>query len=675
MSKRFKIILSLVIIVLLLGVAVYNYLLSTGRIKFKAAQQVTTSTVKDTYTYDEVAKYAKSDKPAYGWMPEMWVTNVTKGRGIDSDGSLIAYPGDTLEIGASITTTIGWEPDKGNCCLSGASLFNVPSDANHNGFEKYTTIVQNSWIARQNPEGACTMYPQGNGGDAGDQKVYYGPNEYPPNNLGKDAVIWRCLTPSDVLCVNCVTTVSFRAKIKDQGELAKLGLPHTIKTGWAIGWADGCRQGNLQTYWWSGDPAGPYKHIAIKIKSPPSPPPPCEGKPNPAITKIEPSTWVEQSGNKTITLSGSNFKIAGQPGDPKVKVWLTTSSEPSTYINTTSTSDTKITFNYPADKVGSYYVKVVNNCQKGSNKVTFSITSSPPPPQAKITGQKSPSKDLARPGETVTYTLTTKNEGNGDAKDFVIEDDITDVLKYAEVISVSDNGKLEGTKIKYPARDIGAGQQVLTSFDVKIKTPDKWPKNGDYQMTNTYQPSQYSPASTVTVKVGYSSIAAVSKYAFNETQNIDATEKNANPGDVIRYTLEAENKGNLEEKGYKIEEDISDILSYADVTELGGGQITGNKITWLVNIPAGSRTAVIFKVKIKPASAWPTAGDLTMKNTYGNTIDVKLEPQSVAGAVVAPVTATLTRTGTAIVLIIVIALLLVIVYWIVKEIVARKRQK
>jgi len=105
MSKKTKIIIGFLAIVLIIGIVVFNYLLSTEKIKFKAAQPAAQGTVIDIYSWDDFQNYAKENsRPDYGMMTQMWITNSTA-RGVEGN-KLIAQPGDTLTIGVTIKSNI-----------------------------------------------------------------------------------------------------------------------------------------------------------------------------------------------------------------------------------------------------------------------------------------------------------------------------------------------------------------------------------------------------------------------------------------------------------------------------------------------------------------------------------------------------------------------------------------
>ncbi len=147
----------------------------------------------------------------------------------------------------------------------------------------------------------------------------------------------------------------------------------------------------------------------------------------------------------------------------------------------------------------------------------------------------------------------------------------------------------------------------------------------------------------------------VSKTASNVTTGLaDANNSTANAGDVINYTLYAKNNGKDKVKGYVFSENLSDVMDYADLTDLHGGTLdtTNTKIvTWpKVDIAAGQTATVKITVTVKnpipqtPVSTSdPSHFDLTMVNVYGNVIIIHL-PGSPAKTIETATTA-LPNTG------------------------------
>jgi uncharacterized repeat protein (TIGR01451 family) len=159
------------------------------------------------------------------------------------------------------------------------------------------------------------------------------------------------------------------------------------------------------------------------------------------------------------------------------------------------------------------------------------------------------------------------------------------------------------------------------------------------------QPCQFSPslpAGDVNCKPCDKSVnqtdtiacVVISKSALNVTAGgSDANNTTANPGDVITYTLNVQNTGKATVSQYVFTENIADVLDYSTVTDPHGGTLDSfNNISWPnVDIAPGQTVSHQITVKVKdpipntPADPNnPGRFDLTMTNTYGNTINIKV---------------------------------------------------
>jgi uncharacterized repeat protein (TIGR01451 family) len=145
------------------------------------------------------------------------------------------------------------------------------------------------------------------------------------------------------------------------------------------------------------------------------------------------------------------------------------------------------------------------------------------------------------------------------------------------------------------------------------------------------------------------------KTASNTTQSItDANSTTAQPGDVIVYTIYAANAGKATVKAFVFQENMSDVLDYADIIDLHGGAIDNisKVVSWpAADIKSGATLSRQITIKVKmqipqtPASSSdPTHFDMIMTNVYGNTINIKL-PSTVITTVASVTTTTLPNTG------------------------------
>jgi len=91
----------------------------------------------------------------------------------------------------------------------------------------------------------------------------------------------------------------------------------------------------------------------------------------------------------------------------------------------------------------------------------------------------------ANPGDVIRYTLYTKNDSSRKEENFVVYDDISDILEYAD-IKEKNSGVIVNKTIRWDPVDIEPGQTIARVFKVTVKSDSLWPTGGDRLMTNIY---------------------------------------------------------------------------------------------------------------------------------------------------------------------------------------------
>ncbi len=86
-------------------------------------------------------------------------------------------------------------------------------------------------------------------------------------------------------------------------------------------------------------------------------------------------------------------------------------------------------------------------------------------------------------GDYITYTLITTNNGTADKTNYVISDDLSQVLPLADMVSLN-GGTLSGNMLTFPAITIKAGETVTKTFKVRVK--QTLSAELSYQLKNTY---------------------------------------------------------------------------------------------------------------------------------------------------------------------------------------------
>lgn len=151
----------------------------------------------------------------------------------------------------------------------------------------------------------------------------------------------------------------------------------------------------------------------------------------------------------------------------------------------------------------------------------------------------------AKPCEEVLYTLTTKNLGTEDKK-IIVKDDISDILKSAEIINISDDGKIEDGFIVYPEVLLKKGETITRTFKVRIK--ENLGKVDGLKMVNIYGNKVVVAIIFPEIKKEFSITKKVRNFTLNETDF--RKENQAKAGDTLEYLIEFKN--NSEEPGDNI---------------------------------------------------------------------------------------------------------------------------
>lgn len=260
-------------------------------------------------------------------------------------------------------------------------------------------------------------------------------------------------------------------------------------------------------------------------------------------------------------------------------------------------------------------IGAIQGCWNYAGFVTFEFKTTKLPSanitQAKIakdltTGQEG-TDITTNPGDTVQYTLTTSNTGNA-GTDYVVKDDISDVLELSDFVSASSGGTLSNGMISYPSANIAAGSNIVRTFTVKVKNPQ--PTNVqsgthfDGIMQNIYGNWVYVRIQKSTPGQPNLTInKTVRNVTLGETSFVK--EDQAKAGDTLEYQITFGNNG-ANADGVVISDQLPANVSYiAGSTSLTlngkttnpGDGLTTDGLT-IGTLTKGQSGTIKFKVKI-----------------------------------------------------------------------------
>lgn len=99
---------------------------------------------------------------------------------------------------------------------------------------------------------------------------------------------------------------------------------------------------------------------------------------------------------------------------------------------------------------------------------------------------------VAQPGESIEYTLTTTNKGKAVARDYVVTENVQDILEYADLTKTGGGILFDGL-LTWPKTSIQPGRSYITIFQVRVKSPlptrpasSSDPESFDLKMDNVY---------------------------------------------------------------------------------------------------------------------------------------------------------------------------------------------
>ena len=163
-------------------------------------------------------------------------------------------------------------------------------------------------------------------------------------------------------------------------------------------------------------------------------------------------------------------------------------------------------------------------------------------------------------------------------------------------------------------------------------TPTPCPYNSTITLASSQcKPCEASLSSTDTI-----ACIKYSKTASDITQNIsNVNGQTAQAGDKIVFTLNAYNSGQAPVSDFVMQDNLSYVLDYANLTDSDGGNIANDVLTWpAATISPGATLTKQITVQVKnpipqtPASTSdPAYFDHSIINIYGNTVVINL-PQT-----------------------------------------------
>jgi len=232
----------------------------------------------------------------------------------------------------------------------------------------------------------------------------------------------------------------------------------------------------------------------------------------------------------------------------------------------------------------------------------------------------------ARIGDIIEYRLRYYNDTSS-TKTITIEDDISDILKNAEMVRISNDGDWLGSSVRWSNIVIGSHSSVERTFEVRVRDfSDRDLRESDQAMINFYGEEVRVRVDNYSYGSGGTASGNKSKTAFNRTQGASAVSVYARPGDLIDYSLYYRNDSGYTQN-IAIEDDLTDVLDLSDLVNSGGGVLYNKTLRFEnITLSPGSSVSKTFQVRVKNISQ--DKQDKVMSNYYGNGVDITVLPSS-----------------------------------------------
>ncbi len=127
----------------------------------------------------------------------------------------------------------------------------------------------------------------------------------------------------------------------------------------------------------------------------------------------------------------------------------------------------------------------------------------------------------------------------------------------------------------------------------------------------------------------------LSVQAFNQSTNTDANAGVAKPGDVLAFTLSAENHSNNTMPGYVVKVNIADLVNSATLIDSGGASYNSadHTLEWTpLDIEPGQAIQQRFTARVNPVAANAPAGIIRI--SFNNNVQISVTGK-IAGAATA----------------------------------------
>ena len=204
------------------------------------------------------------------------------------------------------------------------------------------------------------------------------------------------------------------------------------------------------------------------------------------------------------------------------------------------------------------------------------------------------------PGDTVTYTLSAQNTGDGTVSGARLQNQLSSVLGHAELVEPLDPTlSVLGNYVFWNVPDLGPRDAAEVSFEVTVNA-DAW--GADFTNRIVTAPQQLGGFCDADCSASHT----VGMPTWTLSQSADpASGTSVVPGEMITYTMTAEAAGLRPATGVAAVADLSEVLEHADLVEPLPPGVTraGDQLVWEVRgpVPGNRPASVSYSVVVDDA--------------------------------------------------------------------------
>ncbi|MFS0712948.1 DUF11 domain-containing protein [Microbacterium sp. 2P01SA-2] len=300
-------------------------------------------------------------------------------------------------------------------------------------------------------------------------------------------------------------------------------------------------------------------------------------------------------------------------------------------VGETATVTYSVTVNDPLSGDKNLVNAVVPSAPGGSCDPDAECTTQTP--VASYTVAKAADSETVRPGGVVTYTVTVTNTGEvayTDEAPAAFEDDLAGVLDDAVYNDDASNGAtVSGSTLTWSGA-LAVGQTITVTYSVTVDDP----VTGDFVLRNAVTPE--GPGGSCDGACETSTPVGSYRVVKSTTSTVVV------PGDVVQYTVEVTNTGQVAytaDAPASFSDDLSAVLDDAtynvDAASTSGAGVTYDepRLSWAGALDVGQTVTVTYSVTVND----PAAGDRRLDNTVvtppdsgANCVEGSTDPACVA---------------------------------------------